>query len=100
MRPSDVDALFRLLDTNGSGVLTKDELGLRGEAAEAVAHYHGSAEQQRKPQNHKYRETAVAGGADHRGSSFISVPRTKRTKVEEASRGIRLSFARRGCTVS
>jgi hypothetical protein len=36
-----VDALFRLLDTDGSGVLTKDELGLRGEAAEAVAHYHG-----------------------------------------------------------
>ena len=41
MQPGDVDALFRLLDTDGSGVLTKDELGLRGEAAEAVAHYHG-----------------------------------------------------------
>ena len=41
MQPGDVDALFRLLDIDGSGVLTKDELGLRGEAAEAVAHYHG-----------------------------------------------------------
>lgn len=51
VRPSDVDALFRLLDTDGSGVLTKDELGLRGEAAEAVAHYHGSAERPRKPES-------------------------------------------------
>lgn len=41
MQPADVDALFKLLDTDGSGVLTKDELGLRGEAAEAVARYHG-----------------------------------------------------------
>ena len=45
MQPGDVDALFRLLDTDNSGVLTKDELGLRGEAAEAVAHYHGPSRQ-------------------------------------------------------